>query len=194
MFLPFESCPYCNGSLETATDCWNPWHRGVIVHQESPRDRARCGTAIDDPPNQLSIRLDFVSCHRCHFEWFAQSAEAATPGLGLAFRLAKQLIEKQNERSVAQVQAIEAQAKTIGTLQETLEEQRNVVQEATRAVEATKEKIDRVTVERDRLAEIIHYMRNDYSPLGARGCALCVYDNGRFIRACAVHRWYEEVL
>jgi len=114
--------------------------------------------------------------------------------LGLAFRLAKQLIEKQNERSVAQVQAIEAQAKTIGTLQETLEEQRNVVQEATRAVEATKEKIDRVTVERDRLAEIIHYMRNDYSPLGARGCALCVYDNGRFIRACAVHRWYEEVL
>lgn len=42
-----------------------------------------------------------------------------------------------------------------------------------------------------RLAEIVGYMTDRYSPLGGRGCALCVYDDGRFVRPCAVHRWED---
>ena len=42
-----------------------------------------------------------------------------------------------------------------------------------------------------RLAEIVDYMTNRYSPLGGRGCALCVYDNGTFVRPCALHRWED---
>jgi hypothetical protein len=43
------------------------------------------------------------------------------------------------------------------------------------------------------LAEIIDFMQNRYSPIGGRPCALCVYDDGRFVRSCAMHRW-EPVL
>lgn len=42
-----------------------------------------------------------------------------------------------------------------------------------------------------RLSEIIDFMRNHYSPIGGRSCALCVYEEGRFIRSCKVHLWED---
>ena len=50
----------------------------------------------------------------------------------------------------------------------------------------------RLGEEHRRLSEIIEFMQNRYSPLGGRACALCVYDEGRFVRACAMHRWNME--
>ena len=51
--------------------------------------------------------------------------------------------------------------------------------------------IDRLGSENARLSEIVDFMQNDYSPLGGRGCALCVYVDGQFVRACALHRWED---
>jgi hypothetical protein len=51
------------------------------------------------------------------------------------------------------------------------------------------ETIEQLSGEKDRLAEIIDFMRDHYSPIGGRSCALCVYEEGRFIRSCAIHRW-----
>jgi hypothetical protein len=48
--------------------------------------------------------------------------------------------------------------------------------------------ISNLRSENARLSEIIDYMQNRYSPLGGRGCALCVYEDGLFIRACMLHR------
>ena len=39
------------------------------------------------------------------------------------------------------------------------------------------------------LAEVVDFMQNRYSPIGGRPCALCVYEDGRFVRSCAMHRW-----
>jgi hypothetical protein len=36
--------------------------------------------------------------------------------------------------------------------------------------------------------EAITFMRDEYSPVGGRGCALCLYENGRFIRSCKLHQ------
>jgi len=56
-------------------------------------------------------------------------------------------------------------------------------------VERADELIDRLGTENARLSEIVDYMQNRYSPIGGRSCALCVYEEGRFIRSCAMHRW-----
>jgi len=53
------------------------------------------------------------------------------------------------------------------------------------------ETIDQLSAENARLSEIIDFMQNHYSPLGGRACALCVYEDGRFIRSCAIHRWED---
>ena len=53
------------------------------------------------------------------------------------------------------------------------------------------ETIDRLGAENARLSKIVDFMQNHYSPLGGRGCALCVYEDGRFVRACALHRWED---
>lgn len=39
----------------------------------------------------------------------------------------------------------------------------------------------------DKYGEIIDYMRNRYSPVGGRGCELCVFENGKFVRPCKLH-------
>ena len=41
--------------------------------------------------------------------------------------------------------------------------------------------------------ETIVYMRDGYSPFGARGCAICLYENGKFIRWCKLHKQLEEM-
>ena len=48
--------------------------------------------------------------------------------------------------------------------------------------------IDQLTAESARLTEIFDFMRDGYSTLGARSCALCVYAEGVFVRPCALHR------
>ena len=35
--------------------------------------------------------------------------------------------------------------------------------------------------------DTLRYMRDEYSSIGARGCALCVLDNGVFVRSCKMH-------
>lgn len=59
----------------------------------------------------------------------------------------------------------------------------------TTALIARRDDIDRLGSENARLTEIIDFMQNHYSPIGGRGCALCVYVEGRFVRPCALHRW-----
>ena len=57
--------------------------------------------------------------------------------------------------------------------------------------ETNEDLTDRLGSENARLSEIVDFMQNHYSPLGGRGCALCVYVDGRFVRACALHRWED---
>jgi hypothetical protein len=67
-----------------------------------------------------------------------------------------------------------------------------LIERADAIIRADEETIERLGEENKRLSEIIDFMQNRYSPLGGRGCALCVYDDGRFVRACALHRWSAE--
>jgi hypothetical protein len=45
----------------------------------------------------------------------------------------------------------------------------------------------RLLDELTRLRDDLDFMRNEWTPLSARPCALCVYDNGVFIRSCKLH-------
>jgi hypothetical protein len=75
---------------------------------------------------------------------------------------------------------------------ETLAASQALVERADAIMRTDEETIERLGEENRRLSEIIDFMQNRYSPLGGRGCALCVYDDGRFVRACAMHRWSME--
>jgi hypothetical protein len=57
-------CPNCgsNDPKTTASNCFNAWHRGEIVHYDGPQ---RCAALLDDPPSQLAIAWEFVSCPAC---------------------------------------------------------------------------------------------------------------------------------
>lgn len=70
-----------------------------------------------------------------------------------------------------------------------LVEGQKLMEQANTIMRRDEEVIDRLGSENARLSEIIDFMRNHYSPIGGRGCALCVYEEGRFIRPCALHRW-----
>lgn len=74
-----------------------------------------------------------------------------------------------------------------------IEEMQKLIERASVIMQRDEEAIDRLGSENARLSEIVDFMRNHYSPLGGRGCALCVYEEGRFIRPCAIHRWYDEL-
>ena len=43
----------------------------------------------------------------------------------------------------------------------------------------------------DKAEEQIAFMRDVWSPFGGRGCALCVYEDGRFKRNCKLHEWAD---
>lgn len=72
---------------------------------------------------------------------------------------------------------------------ETLAQSQKLIEQADTIMRRDEEVIDRLGSENARLSEIIDFMRNHYSPIGGRGCALCVYEEGHFIRPCALHRW-----
>ena len=75
---------------------------------------------------------------------------------------------------------------------ETLAASQALIERADAIMRADEETIERLGEENRRLSEIIEFMQNRYSPLGGRACALCVYDDNRFVRACAMHRWNME--
>ena len=75
--------------------------------------------------------------------------------------------------------------------QEILGQSQKLIERADQIMRSDAETIDRLGSENARLSEIIHFMQNHYSPLGGRSCALCVYADGRFVRACALHRWED---
>jgi hypothetical protein len=52
--------------------------------------------------------------------------------------------------------------------------------------------LDLIT-ERDNAQEKLTYLRNEWSPFSARPCPACVYDNGRYIRACKLHEHLDWV-
>jgi hypothetical protein len=93
-------------------------------------------------------------------------------------------LEKSNEALIALDGQLTKSSETLAASQ-TLIERADVI------MRADEETIERLGEENKRLSEIIDFMQNRYSPLGGRGCALCVYDDGRFVRACAMHRWTE---
>lgn len=76
---------------------------------------------------------------------------------------------------------------------EDLMESQKLIQQASAIMSRDEEVIDRLGSENARLSEIIDFMRNRYSPIGGRACALCVYEEGHFIRSCALHRWDSTV-
>jgi hypothetical protein len=87
-----DRCPTC-GSADpniAASSCHNfAWHRGDVVHlQNEPlgtpgaQCNAACGAKIDDPPSQLSVDREFVTCRECYREASARRADDAVPGLG----------------------------------------------------------------------------------------------------------------
>lgn len=41
--------------------------------------------------------------------------------------------------------------------------------------------------------ERIRFMRDDYSRYGARGCQICLYENGKFIRLCKLHQEIDRL-
>ena len=48
--------------------------------------------------------------------------------------------------------------------------------------------IGRLITDVERLEESARFMRDDYSPVGARGCRLCVYEDGVLQRSCRLHQ------
>ena len=72
-------------------------------------------------------------------------------------------------------------------------ETQKLLERAEAIMRSDEETIDRLGADNARLSEIIDFMRNHYSPLGGRGCALCIYEEGRFLRPCALHRWDDDL-
>lgn len=42
--------------------------------------------------------------------------------------------------------------------------------------------------------EAIMFLRNDYSPVSARGCPACEYVNGKFIKHCKLHEEIKKLI
>ena len=77
--------------------------------------------------------------------------------------------------------------------QEVLKQSQKLIERADQIILSDAETIDRLGAENARLTEIVDFMQHRYSPNGGRSCALCVYVNGRFVRACAMHCWDDTV-
>lgn len=90
-----DYCPSC-GSQDANSSCYNAWHRGAIVHlMHEPIGTpgslcsAACGTEIDDPPSQLAVDREFVTCSTCYREAIARRVDSILPGLGDLVRSCK---------------------------------------------------------------------------------------------------------
>jgi hypothetical protein len=53
--------------------------------------------------------------------------------------------------------------------------------------------VGKIIEERDALADQLAFIRDEWSPSGARACPACVYDNGKFIRRCKIHEEYDRL-
>lgn len=173
-----DSCPICLSTDPSicASNCYNPWHHGSIVHFPQGAGNALCGTILDDPPSQLAVNLDFVSCPACRYEWLARDAEARMPGMGETFRQSRHVIDQQKIRIEAleeiltlkkehlelreqhvtlleeRVTLLEERGELTRRLEATVVSQRAAVQEATEIVVATRKKIEHLTLTRELLA------------------------------------------
>ena len=271
-------CPTCRSSNPNiaASNCYNPWHRGIDVHlQHDPFGTtgagcgAACGATIDDPPSQLAVSLEFVSCPACivavpacdrshpspsctdpgcYRETAARKADEILPGLGDLVRKGRLDPDPPTSTPITKVEDDRSRWKDPATIlgrhqelsddeidqtsledlrgayrslrdhhvaettalvsrrddltrrrdallaknQTILAESQRLITTASTIMSSDEKRIDHLTEENARLSEIIDFMRNRYSPLGGRSCALCVYEDGRFIRACALHRWEAE--
>lgn len=74
---------------------------------------------------------------------------------------------------------------------EHLAQSQKLIDRAETIMRSDEQTIDHLGAENARLAEIIDFMQNHYSPIGGRPCALCVYAEGRVVRSCALHRWQD---
>lgn len=72
-------------------------------------------------------------------------------------------------------------------------ETQRLLERAEAIMRSDEQTIDRLGADNARLSEVIDFMRNHYSPIGARACALCVYEEGRFVRPCGLHRWDDDL-
>ena len=52
--------------------------------------------------------------------------------------------------------------------------------------------ITAIRTERDELADRLAFARDGYTSLSARGCPVCVYEDGVFVRLCAIHAAAKE--
>lgn len=289
-------CPRCRSSDPqiARSDCYNPWHHGTEVHLQRETTAAACGAPIDDPPSQLAVSLEFVSCPACivsvpacdrghpaptcadpgcYREIAARKADEILPGLGdlvrkgnldpdppstnekiadvgpklwrdsatiiaptnpvEAWRVAsvsersdvphatvkrhQELTDDEvgqapledlraayrslRDHHVAETTALVGRRDDLtrrrddllAKNQTILAESQRLIATASTFMERDEKVIDDLTKENARLSEIIDFMRNRYSPFGGRSCALCVYEEGRFIRSCALHRWEKDV-
>jgi hypothetical protein len=255
-----ERCPTCGSSdpNTAASSCYNAaWHRGDVVHlQHEPigtpgsQCSATCGAAIDDPPSQIAVDREFVTCPACYRETIARKVDDILPGLGTLVRqttvtqwgssiretsnedehwsgpakiLHQELSDNEIDRTtleglraayrslrdhhVAETTAL-AQRRDdltrrrddqLARSQEILAESQRLLASADTIMASAdtimrrdEKTIDQITSESARLSEIVDFMRDHYSPIGGRSCALCVYEDGRFIRPCAVHRWDDS--
>ncbi len=170
----FVSCPSC---LATAPDC----------------NRSHPAPSCADPA--------------CYREEHARKADAALPGLGDLVRSGKldpaapagDKIEKgagdlwrdratiiRSHRELSDDEIDQASPEDLRAAYRSLCDHH--VTETTALVARRND----LRAESARLSEIIDFMRNHYSPIGGRACALCVYEDGRFIRPCGMHRWEAE--
>lgn len=76
-------------------------------------------------------------------------------------------------------------------------EMRDLLLENVKALTADLEKykglLKEAQGERDAARESIDFMRNRWSMFGGRGCALCVYVDGKYVRACKLHEYLSAV-
>lgn len=201
-------CPICRSTDPNVcrSDCYNPWHRSLVVHlQNEPigtpggECHAACSAPIDDPPSQLAVDRDFVSCPQCldiptrdrSHELSDDAVDQVTPeALRVAYRALR-------DHHVADTTAIISRRDDITRRrddllvrdEQILVESQRLLASADTIMRRDEQTIDRLSAENERLSEIINFMQNYYSPIGGRSCALCVYVEGRFVRPCAVHRW-----
>lgn len=98
MTIPLNDyCPSCGSREANAPSrCYNAWHRGAVVHFQhepigtsGPQCSATCGAKIDDPPSQLAVDREFVTCRACYREAHARKADDILPGLGDLVRTGK---------------------------------------------------------------------------------------------------------
>jgi hypothetical protein len=157
------SCPTCKSTDPKVcrSDCYDLWHRIEYAHLRRHHE-----LSDDDieraSPDELRDAYRELRAHH-----IAETTALMSRRDDLTRRRDDQLI-KSNEQMAASQKLIE---------------------EAARIINHDEAAMDQLGSENARLSEIVDFMQNRYSPLGGRGCALCVYVDGRFIRSCALHRW-----